>query len=367
MLRVAIIGCGKIADQHVDAIRRIPQTEVVAVCDRELLMAEQLAERRRVPFSSADVGLMLNATRPDVVHVTTPPQSHYDLAERCLRLGCHVYVEKPFTVDTREAAQLIQRATDRGLKLTAGHNLQYTWEAIEARQLVKDGFLGGPPVHIESYFTYNLSDASYAQALLGEKDHWVRRLPGKLLHNIISHGIARIAEYLVTENPLVRAFGTTSPLLRGVGEHNIVDELRVHVSDRANMTGCFVFSTQLSPPLNGVRLYGAQNSLVVDNVHRTLTTLRRRGYKSFLNYFIPPLESARESIRSSRKNLGRFLRSDFHDDSGLKNLIEAFYAAVRGESTLPISHREILLTSRIMDDTFLQLSEAAEEQAAVSQ
>ena len=38
----------------------------------------------------------------------------------------------------------------------------------------------------------------YAGALLGDKQHWVRKLPGKLLHNIISHGIARIAEFLTT-------------------------------------------------------------------------------------------------------------------------------------------------------------------------
>ena len=43
MLRVAIIGCGKIADQHLLAINRIPDCKVIAACDRELLMADQLA------------------------------------------------------------------------------------------------------------------------------------------------------------------------------------------------------------------------------------------------------------------------------------------------------------------------------------
>ena len=60
MLRVAIVGCGKIADQHVQAIHRIPDREVVAVCDREPLMAQQLAERFRIRSglrrSSADAG-----------------------------------------------------------------------------------------------------------------------------------------------------------------------------------------------------------------------------------------------------------------------------------------------------------------------
>ena len=79
-LRVALIGCGKIADQHLHSIHRIANCEVVAVCDRELLMAKQLAERFGIPESFSAVEEMLGLAKPDVVHITTPPQSHYWLA-----------------------------------------------------------------------------------------------------------------------------------------------------------------------------------------------------------------------------------------------------------------------------------------------
>ena len=77
MLRIGIVGCGKIADQHALAIGRIPDCQIVAVCDRELLMARQLAERFGNPQCFSDVGLMLKSVTPDVVHITTPPQSHF--------------------------------------------------------------------------------------------------------------------------------------------------------------------------------------------------------------------------------------------------------------------------------------------------
>jgi predicted dehydrogenase len=354
-LRVAIVGCGKIADQHLAAIERTGLAQVVGVCDSEVLMAEQLAERWGVPHFSADMQELLAKAKPDVVHVTTPPQSHYALTMQCLEAGCHVYVEKPFTLNTRDALHLIRLAQAKSLKLTAGHNLQFTWENIEARELVQAGFLGGPPVYIESYYTYNLGDAGYAKALLGDRHHWVRRLPGKLLHNIISHGIARIAEYMDTEEPIVSAFGYASPLLTRIGESDVTDELRVLIADGANMSASFVFSSQLGPPMNGCRVYGPTNSLIVDNVHHTLVRSRRRGYKSYLNYFIPPVTTAREYLRNARRNVGRFVRSDFHDDSGLKRLTEAFYRAVLDQGPLPISYREILLTARIMDAIFEQL------------
>lgn len=60
MLRVGIIGCGKIADGHVEQIRAIGRGEVVAVCDREPLMAEQLAVRMKIPGRYDDAAEMLS-------------------------------------------------------------------------------------------------------------------------------------------------------------------------------------------------------------------------------------------------------------------------------------------------------------------
>jgi len=319
-------------------------------------MAQQLAERAGAPHCANDVGQLLAEARPTVVHITTPPQSHYALAAQCLEAGCHVYVEKPFTVTSDETRRLIRTAQAKDLKVTAGHNLQFTWESLEARALVGAGFLGGPPVHIESYYTYNLGDAAYAKALLGDRHHWVRQLPGKLLHNIISHGIARLAEHMDTETPLVSALGYASPLLRQIGESDVTDELRVQAWDGRNTTASFVFSSQLGPPTNGCRIYGPKNTLIVDNVHHTIVRVTNRSYKSFLNYFVPPLAMAREYARNTRTNVSRFIRADFHDDSGLKHLVEAFYRSIIGEGPLPISYREILLTARLMDAIFEQLA-----------
>ena len=80
MLRVAIVGCGKIADAHASQIQRIKGCEIVGVCDREELMARQLAERFRIGRYFDDLTALLRETRPQVVHITTPPQSHTAIA-----------------------------------------------------------------------------------------------------------------------------------------------------------------------------------------------------------------------------------------------------------------------------------------------
>lgn len=353
-LRVAIIGCGKIADQHLLALRRIAGCEVVALCDREALMAGQLGERFGVTACFADASEMLQTTKPGVVHITTPPQGHFSLAKQCLEADSHVYLEKPFTVTALEAEELIRLAESRSLKITAGHNLQFTLEMLEMRRLVAGGFLGGKPVHLESHFVYDLGDTSYVGPLLGNRKHWVRQLPGQLLHNILSHGIAKLVEFMGDDVKVI-ATAHQSAQLRQLGGEEILDELRVLIRDASGTTAFFCFSTQIKPGLNHLRVCGPVNSISVDHASGSLIRHENRSYKSYLTYFIPPLKSARQHFRNARVNVLNFLNGRLHQDSGMKELIQRFYLSINNQSAPPIPYREILLTARIMEEIFAQV------------
>jgi predicted dehydrogenase len=364
MIKVAIVGCGKIADAHASQIQRIAGCEIVGVCDQEPLMARQLCERYRVKRHFSDVAQLLTESKPDVVHITTPPQSHFDIAKLCLKRGCHVYLEKPFTLNEKDARDLIDLANQEGLKITAGHDDQFTHAARRMRKLVEKGFLGPGPVHMESYYCYEIGRSSYASALLGDKQHWVRGLPGALLQNIISHGIARIAEFLPTDSPQVMAHGFVSPMLRGLGESEIIDELRVIISDQESTTAYFTFSSQMRPALHQLRLYGLGNGLILDQDQETLIKLRGNRFKSHLERFVPPVNMAGQYLANLRTNLGLFLGNDLHMKSGMKYLIESFYRSILEDSPMPIPYREIILTARIMDAIFLQLRRQSQQDEA---
>jgi predicted dehydrogenase len=359
MLRVAIVGCGKIADAHASQIERIRGCEIVGVCDRELLMARQLYDRFPVKGYFGELSTLLRQSRPDVVHITTPPGSHFDIARLCLERGCHVYIEKPVTLNATDAERLVALANERGLKLTAGHNDQFSPVARRMRALVDAGYLGGAPVHMESYFCYDLGDPDYAGALLGERNHWVRKLPGKLLQNIISHGIARIAEFLTGDAPRVIAYGFSSPLLKSMGEEEILDELRVIVVDEERTTAYFTFSSQMRPPLHQFRVFGPRNGLVLDQDQETLIKLRGQRFKSYAEKFVPPVLLAGQYLSNVRTNGRAFVRSDFHMRSGMKHLIEMFYRSIADGTEVPIPYRQIVVTARIMDAIFEQLSAGA--------
>jgi predicted dehydrogenase len=361
MLRVAIVGCGKIADSHAEQIKRIHGCQIVGVCDREPLMARQLYERFPVERYFSDVQQLLEEARPEVVHITTPPGSHFSIAKLCLEWGCHVYVEKPFTLYEADARALIDLALAKNLKVTAGHDDQFSHVARRMRALVQQGFLGGPPVHMESYYCYELGNSTYARALLADKSHWVRRLPGKLVQNIISHGIARIAEYLTTESPRIMVHAFTSPLLRGMGETEIIDELRVLISEQERTTAYFTFSSQMRPALHQFRIYGPKNALILDQDQETLIRLPGTRLKSYLEKFGAPLTLAKQYCDNVFTNLGTFAAKDFHMKSGMKYLIESFYRSITEGEPLPIPYREILLAASIMDSIFAQLQEQGAE------
>jgi predicted dehydrogenase len=363
MIKVGIIGCGKVADKHASQILRIPGCKIVGVCDQEELMAGQLAERFAIEHHFDDVGSLLKISQPDVVHIATPPQSHYALAKQCLEAGCHLYVEKPFTLNSEEAKELIGIAEKEGHKLTVGHETQFMPVARDMRQLIHAGYLGGAPIHMESTYCYEFSDERYARALLGDENHWVRRLPGGLLQNIISHGIGKIAEYLQDETVTVHACGFTSPFLENIGETGIIDELRVILTDGHRTTAYFTFSSQMKPALHQFAVFGPVNSLIADHEHQTLIKVAGKTYKSYLNQFIPPFQDAKQYFSNGCRNISRFLRNEFHVESAIHFLINAFYQSLIENKPPPIPYRDILLTSRIMDEIFSQIGCRAKHSA----
>jgi predicted dehydrogenase len=362
MLRVGIIGCGKIADSHADQIRWIPGCEIVGVCDLEEMMAKQLYERFRVKNYFTDPKEMLGVGKLDVVHITTPVQSHFELGMLCLTAGASVYIEKPFTLNCEEAETLVNLATKKNLKITVGHNEQFSHVTRRMRALIQDGYLGGHPVHMESIYGYDFGDRSYAAALLGNRKHWVRTLPGKLAQNIISHGVCRIAEFLEGDNPKVIAYGFTSQYLKELGENEIKDEIRTIIIDDNGTTAYFTFTSQIRPVVHQFSIYGPKNSLMLDHNHQILIREKGTRYKSYLDQFIPPFIYAKQYVGNGTHNIKKFIERDFHMSSGMRYLIESFYQSVKEIAPLPISHKEIILTAKIMDTIFKQINSNQSEQ-----
>lgn len=354
-LKVAVLGCGKIADAHVEEIQKIAGASLVAVCDKELLMAEQLAKRFEVPAYYDDFAQLLDKEAPDVVHITTPPQVHVPLAIQAIDAGCHVYVEKPLALNLGDAQRLVRYAQEHAKKLTVGHSFAFDPPAMAMRELVNAGVLGDP-VHVESVFGYNLG-GPFGKAILADSAHWVHQLPGKLFQNNIDHMINKITEFIPDEKPAIHAFGEKR---RDTVHHDVrdemLDELRVVILGEKT-TGYGTFSSHVKPVPHYARVFGTKNIIHVDYNIRTVTLEHGAKLPSAIGRVLPAFGSGWEFHKEGWKNVFRFARSRLHFFAGMNHLISKFYASVVDDEPPPISYRDMLRITAFIDEIFLQLQQ----------
>ena len=355
-LRVAIVGCGKIADGHVEEIQKMPEVaRAGGAGDLEPIMAEQLAGRYGIEHHGADFSRMLREVRPDVVHITTPPASHLPLALEAIDAGCHVFVEKPFTLRHEDSKKLVARAEEAKKKLSIGYTYLFDPPALEMRSLLRQGVLGDV-VHVESWFGYNLEGA-FGKAVLGDPNHWVLKLPGQLFHNNIDHLLNKVVEFFAEDEdvPAISAFGSVRRHAR-LGDHRdkMMDELRLVIRGKRT-TFYGTFSSHVRPPAHQLRVYGTKNTATVDFTMRTVTLETQSTLPSAIGRLIPAFSHAMQYVRAGGKNVGRFARSDFHFFSGLHYLFREYYRSIVEDTPPPISHRDILRVSAMLDEIFAQL------------
>lgn len=352
-LRVAVAGCGKVADMHAEEIQKMPGiARIVAAYDLELLMAEQLSSRYNIPKYYDDMDKMLSIDRPDVVHITTPPHSHLSLATKALDAGCHVYVEKPFTMNYDEAVKLIEHALQAERKLTIGYTFLLDPPALAMREILANDLLG-EPIHVESFYSYDLG-SSYGTALLSDSNHWVHRLPGKLFHNNLDHLLSKITEFIDDDQPEIAAFSTRRRQSHlGDVRDDMHDELRLLIrGERTTAYG--TFSAHTSPGLHFCRVYGTKNTIHVDYAARTVTFERVPREPTKIGQFLPAFEQAVQFTRQGMHNMLQFVRGDFHPGSGLNRLIKAYYRSILDDKPPPVAYRDILRISAMLDEIWRQ-------------
>jgi len=115
-IRLALVGCGRISRNHLDAIAKIPELQLVSVCDIVAERAVQAAEQAGVPWFT-DLERMLAEVPSDAVVVATPSGLHPQHGIMAARAGRHVISEKPMAISLAAADALVQACDDHQVQL----------------------------------------------------------------------------------------------------------------------------------------------------------------------------------------------------------------------------------------------------------
>ncbi len=352
-LRIAIVGCGKIADSHVEQIRAVGRGEVVAVCDAEPLMSEQLALRYRIPAHYTDLDNLLAKERVDVLHVATPPDSHLVLATKAMQAGCHVFLEKPVALTEDETQRILQVAETTGRKVAVNYLYNFEAPSLELKQWLASGRLGSI-VHVEATYGYDLA-GDYGVAVLSDTGHWVHRLPGKLFHNVLDHLVCKLALVMPLQPVQVQCLAYR--LRKAVGNPVIdalADELRVTLKAGA-VTATAVISGHARPVGHTMRVYGNNDTAVLDYVGRTLVPAPRQTQPGSIGRLGPAVAQARAYARSATANVRRFWRHEYHFFQGMRVLLDGFYRSIQEDTPLPLPYEEILWSVQTIDRIVAQI------------
>ncbi len=161
--RVLVVGLGNMGMSHALAYTRIPEFEVVGVCERRIAK-RKLPEALKGARKFDNFEKALAELKPDVVSINTLPDTHAQFAIKAMEAGAHVFVEKPLADNAKNAEKVVRTAKRTGRKLVIGYILRQHPSWIKFIEIARQ--LGTPLV-----FRMNLNQQSN-----GETWEWHKRL-----------------------------------------------------------------------------------------------------------------------------------------------------------------------------------------------
>ncbi|MEM7682282.1 MAG: Gfo/Idh/MocA family oxidoreductase [Planctomycetota bacterium] len=138
-----VVGAGAFARFCAEQYRQVPGLRQVAVADIDPQAAQRFAQDTGVP-AEASVDALLANPSVELVHLTTPPSTHYALALRAIVAGKHVLCEKPLALTEREAQEVAHAADQRGVRLGVNLIMRYNPLCAGVEAVLDRGLLGDP-------------------------------------------------------------------------------------------------------------------------------------------------------------------------------------------------------------------------------
>ena len=142
MIQMGVIGYGYWGPNIVRNFNSLDGSRVICVCD----MNEGLLKKAKKAYPHLKVTTqadeIINDPEVDAVAIVTPVFTHFELAQKALKMGKHILVEKPFTYTTAQAEELVELAEKKNLKIVVDHTFLYTGAVRKIKQLIVDGTLG---------------------------------------------------------------------------------------------------------------------------------------------------------------------------------------------------------------------------------
>jgi predicted dehydrogenase len=320
-LRAAIAGAGLMGYWHARSAVRAGGL-LVGVFDLEASAAARLARQFGGVRPCSSLTQLLEETRCDVLHICTPPATHFDLASSALKRGIHLIIEKPMTPRAPETERLYSQAAERQLLVCPVHQFIFQRGVQKARSALPSI---GRLLHVAATFCSAGAEGKNAQ------------FANSVVADILPHPLS-----------LMRFF---SPASLDAGEwvlHRPCDgELRATLFHE-RLSGSILISMHGRPTTASLLLLGTRGTIHVDLFHGFCVI--ECGTVSRLQKILHPFQFAAQTFAAATGNLARRSWTAESAYPGLRELISSAYNAVRGVAPQPIPREEACTLARVRDE-----------------
>ncbi len=336
MLKVALIGSGFIATQkHLPAWKKNARlARVVALCDVDAKLAEQIARQFGVPRSYDNLAALLKAEKPDVVDICTPPRTHAPVALEALAAGAHALIEKPMAVNQEECGSIMEAASRAGRKICVAHSDLFYPSFMTARKWVAAGRIGqfrGMRIFLSTPIDY----------ITSKPEHWAHRLPGGVIGETGPHVIYLTLAFI----PTIREVGVQARKLLPEFPWSPYEDYRLDlIGEHATSSVTLTYATKHWAA--EVDLWGSEGLINVDLESQSLV-LHRRGRLAHSAIASSTLRVASQSVKSVAGTAARVLSGRYENTHAL--LIRLFLESLRNGSDPPVSAGEGREAVRVMN------------------
>lgn len=156
-VRWGVIGAGSVCEKKsAPAMKKIPNSKLVAVMRRDGEKAKDYADRHQVPTWYDDADQLINDPHVNAVYIATPPNSHLEYTKKIAAAGKPVYVEKPMARNHAECLEMIQVCQDAGVPLFVAYYRRTLPNFLKIKSLIEEGTIG---------------DVRYVQVVMNQPAH----------------------------------------------------------------------------------------------------------------------------------------------------------------------------------------------------
>lgn len=253
--KIAIVGVGNMGGGHCGTIGKVPNLELVAVCDIDRARADEIAEKHNVPafYNHKD---LLKAKIADAIVVATPHYDHTTIGIDVLKAGLHLLVEKPISVHKADCLKLIKAHKNKKQVFSAMFNQRTDPSYIKLKQLIEDGELG--ELTRVNWIVTNWFRTQRYYDSGGWRATWAGEGGGVLL-NQCPHQLD-LMTWLFGEPTSVRAD-------IAIGKYHkieVEDEVTAYLTYKNGATGVFITSTGEAPGTNRLEVVGTRGKVIIE-------------------------------------------------------------------------------------------------------